>query len=370
MVTMEASRDSQLDWFMNPIPANRGESLVATGKKDATAGRAAATMEALLSLPDDVVQHNLQKLRIDQLQRLATLSKNALALVAPLGQRFIVVNETPSTKRAVAAKPEIVALHPKKWADFPLERRTDINHNTRRLRFMLPCENLGLPVGMHIFLRGTVEGKPVMRAYTPVGYGPFYVEFIIKVYFPTPPRFPNGGVLTQHMETLKVGDTLSFRGPLGHFDFDCVPAAVPRDTPCTFTNEGAAPTKFRHLGLIAGGSGITPCLQVATELLKLDRDISISLLYANQTPEDILCDEELLEIEKDPRVRIWYTVDRAPPDWKYSIGFIDEAMCRDRLPSPSETTYIFMCGPPPMLKFACRPNLDKLGHAEERVLSF
>ena len=37
-----------------------------------------------------------------------------------------------------------------------------------------------------------------------MGRRPFYVEFIIKVYFPLPPKFPNGGILTQHMETLKV----------------------------------------------------------------------------------------------------------------------------------------------------------------------
>ena len=285
--------------------------------------------------------------------------------------KSVFVPKTPAVKEAVAPpKPTVIALNPKKWTEFPLEKRTDINHNTRRLRFKLPVEHLGLPVGMHIFLKGTVAGKPVMRAYTPVGYGPFYVEFVIKVYFPLPPRFPEGGVLTQHMETLKVGDALSFKGPLGHFDFDCAPApSVPRDALCTFTNEGK-PSKYKHLGLIAGGSGITPCLQVATELLKLDRDVTVSILYANQSPEDILCDEELAVIEKDPRVKVWYTVDRAPPEWKYSVGFIDEAMCRERLPPPSEHTFIFMCGPPPMLKFACRPNLDKLGHAEERVLAF
>ena len=90
-----------------------------------------------------------------------------------------------------------VALNPKKWVAFPLESRIDINHNTRRLRFKLPVEDLGLPVGMHIFLKGKIDGAPVMRAYTPVGCGPFYVEFIIKVYFPLPPKFPDGGKLTQ-----------------------------------------------------------------------------------------------------------------------------------------------------------------------------
>ena len=147
---------------------------------------------------------------------------------------------------------------------------------------------------------------------------------------------------------------------------------MPRDTPLTFKINRGIPTSYRHLGLIAGGSGITPCLQVANAILQLERDVSVSILYANQSPADILCADMIAAIEKDPRVRVWYTVDRPPAEgvWKYSIGFIDEAMCRDRLPAPSDETYVFMCGPPPMIKFACRPNLEKLGHAESRLLCF
>ena len=265
-----------------------------------------------------------------------------------------------------------VALNPKKWVAFPLESRIDINHNTRRLRFKLPVEDLGLPVGMHIFLKGKIDGAPVMRAYTPVGCGPFYVEFIIKVYFPLPPKFPDGGKLTQHMETLKVGDTLDFKGPLGEFDFDCSGVSLPRDTLSTFKKEGKPGGSFKHLGLIAGGSGITPCLQVAEALLQLDRDFTISLLYANQTPEDILCQDILDRVVKDERVKVWYTVDRVPEgmSWPYSTGFINEAMLRKHMPAPDENTYIFMCGPPPMLDRACKPNLGKMGHPETRMHCF
>ena len=135
-----------------------------------------------------------------------------------------------SNKLSYTVKPKAapVALNPKKWVALPLENRIDINHNTRRLRFRLPVEDLGLPVGMHIFLKGKVDGKPVMRAYTPVAVGPYYVDFVIKVYFPLPPKFPDGGVLTQHFETLKIGDTIDFKGPLGELDFDCAPSSVPR----------------------------------------------------------------------------------------------------------------------------------------------
>uniref|UniRef100_A0A7S0EJI5 NADH-cytochrome b5 reductase n=1 Tax=Phaeocystis antarctica TaxID=33657 RepID=A0A7S0EJI5_9EUKA len=320
-------RTSALDWFMNPAPRSRCSPSLETS--------------------DDK--------RIDEMK--AMLRSRPVSTES----RFIKGSDAP--------KP--VALNQKKWAEFPLEQRIDINHNTRRLRFRLPVEDLGLPVGMHIFLKGKVDGKPVMRAYTPVAVGPYYVDFVIKVYFPLPPKFPDGGVLTQHFETLKVGDTIDFKGPLGEFDFDCAvkPGAL-RDTISTFKTNGAHGGNFKHLGMIAGGSGITPVLQVATALLLLDRDFTVSILYANQSPEDILCQEELDAVAKDPRVKVWYTVDRAPEGWKYSTGFISEDMIRDHLPAASEHTYTFMCGPPPMLKFACRPNLDKLGHAEDHVLAF
>jgi len=113
--------------------------------------------------------------------------------------------------------------------------------------------------------------------------------------------------------------------------------------------------------------GITPCLQVAHELLKLPQDIEIWLLYANQTPADILCQAELDRIAKDPRMHVHYTVDRAPAGWKYSEGFINEAMCKNYLPPPGDLTYVFMCGPPPMLDRACKPNLVKLGYDDAHM---
>ena len=96
----------------------------------------------------------------------------------------------------------------------------------------------------------------------------------------------------------------------------------------------------------------------------------IRILYANQTEKDILCQDLLDECLKDPRVKVWYTVDRAPPGWKYSTGFIDEAMIREHMPPPADDTVVFMCGPPPMLKFACIPNLNKVGHSEANYFSF
>lgn len=57
-------------------------------------------------------------------------------------------------------------------------------------------------------------------------------------------------------------------------------------------------------------------------------------------------------------------------DWEYSKGFISEDMVREHLPLPSNETLILMCGPPPMIQFACNPNLDKVGHADSRRFTF
>lgn len=40
------------------------------------------------------------------------------------------------------------------------------------------------------------------------------------------------------------------------------------------------------------------------------------------------------------------------------------------LPPPSSDTIILMCGPPPMVKFACEANLEKLGYAKDSCLAF
>ena len=64
--------------------------------------------------------------------------------------------------------------------------------------------------------------------------------------------------------------------------------------------------------------------------------------------------------------------DRPPTDgsWKGSTGFIDQPMISERLPAPGADTLMLMCGPPPMIKFACKANLDALGYAKERQLAF
>ena len=267
-----------------------------------------------------------------------------------------------------------------KWVSLPLEKKTSVSHDTRIFRFALPSKQheLGLPVGQHLFIKAkNAAGEAVMRAYTPMGCGLGYVDFVIKVYFANVhPKFPDGGKLTQILDSLQLGDTIDVKGPLGEWVFNTditLPVGIPKPPYTTFTHTPTGDkTPFDTIGFIAGGSGITPVLQVSHALVAdKDSKISISILFANRTIDDILCKDLLDELEKDPRVKVHYTVDVPPSTpWKYSTGFINEDMVRKALPPPAEKTMIFMCGPPPMINFACKPNLEKYGHPESRMHCF
>ncbi|XP_019479533.1 PREDICTED: NADH-cytochrome b5 reductase 3 [Hipposideros armiger] len=91
-----------------------------------------------------------------------------------------------------------------------------------------------------------------------------------------------------------------------------------------------------------------------------------------QTEKDILLRPELDELrnEHSARFKLWYTVDKAPEAWDYSQGFVNEEMIRDHLPPPEDEPLVLMCGPPPMIQFACLPNLDRVGHPKERCFAF
>lgn len=109
-------------------------------------------------------------------------------------------------------------------------------------------------------------------------------------------------------------------------------------------------------------------LQLINEVLKKSDDSTqLALLYANQTEDDILLrdDIDVLGAKYQERFKVWYTVDRASQTWKFSTGFVNDEMIKENLFAPSSDTITLMCGPPPMINFACLPNLDKLGYDKE-----
>eukprot|EP00741_Cyanophora_paradoxa_P003997 tig00000743_g3883.t1 len=279
-----------------------------------------------------------------------------------------------------------VTLDPRHKVAVRLLERENLTRNTRRLRFGLPSGEhvLGLPVGQHVLLSAEVAGRHVMRAYTPVTADEVrgYFDLVVKVYFANEhPKFPEGGAFTQHLEGLPLGGTVDVLGPFGSIiyrgrgEFDV--KGVRR--------------RARRVGMIAGGSGITPVYQVVRAMLADPSDpTEVSVLFANQSVEEVLLRAELesLAHAHPARLRLHLTVDRAPAPpafsvspycgarpaesraWPYSVGFVTEDMIREHLPGPAEEALVFMCGPPPMLQGACIPALQRRGFRADQYFCF
>ncbi|XP_071731200.1 nitrate reductase [NADH]-like [Rutidosis leptorrhynchoides] len=254
-----------------------------------------------------------------------------------------------------------IALIPREKIPCKLVAKTSLSHDVRLFRFALPSSDqvLGLPVGKHVFLCANIDDKLCMRAYTPtstideVGY----FELLVKIYFKNvEPKFPNGGLMSQYLESMPLGSSLCIKGPLGHIEYM---------GKGTFSVHGKQ--KFAtKLAMFAGGTGITPIYQVMQAILKdPEDDTKMYVVYANRTEDDILLKDELdawAEKYQD-RVKVWYVLSNSKREgWKYSKGYINEDIVRDHIPEFSEDTLALACGPPLMIQCAINPNLERMGY--------
>jgi nitrate reductase (NAD(P)H) len=261
-----------------------------------------------------------------------------------------------------------LALNPRKKVSLKLQGKTVLSRDSFLLDFALqsPEHVLGLPTGKHVFMSAKINGEVVMRRYTPItsNHDLGCIKFVIKCYRPCE-RFPAGGVMSQYVDTLQIGDTLDFKGPVGEFEYL---------KNGEFITEMEGRCQARCFNMIAGGTGITPCMQIASEILRHDEDPTlISLIFACRIEEDLLLRDTLDEwVTKYPnRVKVHFILsDEWPSDWKYSTGFVSKALFEEHLYPAGDEVYNLMCGPPIMLEKGCTPNLEALGHKRSSMFSF
>ncbi|XP_059630820.1 nitrate reductase [NADH]-like [Cornus florida] len=254
-----------------------------------------------------------------------------------------------------------IALVPREKIPCKLILKRSISHDVRLFRFGLPSEEqtLGLPVGKHIFLCAQINDKLCLRAYTPTStideMG--YFDLVVKIYYSgVNSDFPNGGLMSQFLDSLPLGSVLDVKGPLGHIDY------TGRGN---FTVHGKH--KFaKRLTMVAGGTGITPIYQVIQAVLNdPDDHTQMFLVYANRTEDDILLRDELdgWAQKHSEKLKVWYVVGKTIREgWGYGVGRISESVLREHVPGASEDTLALACGPPQMIQFAVKPNLEQLGY--------
>ena len=170
--------------------------------------------------------------------------------------------------------------------------------------------NLDIPTGQHVRLAGDVvlpdgSSQRCVRSYTPVtiDHEAHYFELLVKSY----PL----GKLSNYISSLKVGQTIHVCGPQGNFIY--------------------RPNMASRIGMIAGGTGITPMLPILRTVAcgrAGGRDsTTIDLIFANSTIQDIVFKDELDEMARtDPNFRVHYVLSTAPDGWTGGTGYLTSDM--------------------------------------------
>lgn len=153
------------------------------------------------------------------------------------------------------------------------------------------------------------------------------IDFLIKKY--------PGGALTQYIHSMKPGEEIAIKGPLPKHQWKA--------------------NEFEHVGMVAGGTGITPMWQVIQAIAANPADkTKVTLLFSNVTEKDILLREQFdkLSRERPDQFKIQYVIEKPEKSWKGLSGYVGHDALAKNLPMPGlgDKVKIFVCGPPPMVE--------------------
>lgn len=244
-----------------------------------------------------------------------------------------------------SANPEGSTFHPKgvlsqaHYQKFKLRKKEELSDGIHRFVFDLPTKYsvLGLPIGQHVAIKGTVDEHTVVRSYTPISNNRDLgrLELLIRVY----PQ----GKLGNYLKNLEVGDVAEIRGPKGAMKY----------------RRGMS----KKIGMVGGGTGITPLFQLIRAICEdKNDDTEISLVYGNRSESDIMLKDKLDRYAETVghKFKVYYTLDQPSASWKGAKGHITKDLLAERMPKAASDTKVLLCGPPGMVN-AMKKNLVELG---------
>ncbi|KAG0274295.1 hypothetical protein BGZ95_009929 [Linnemannia exigua] len=263
-------------------------------------------------------------------------------------------------------------LDPKNWKDIVLVEKIHLTHNTRLFRFAFGHSDqlLGLPLGNHVFLRIKTNDSLHVRAYTPTSLPDQegHLDLVVKIYMKdTDPRFPAGGVVSQYLDAMTVGDYVAIKGPVGSFTYN---------GQGQYSHSSGRKGKCLQIGMICGGTGLTPMFQIIQAILadKTQDATNVSLIFGNRTEDDVLMRKEIEDAGNGlgpDRFHLWHVLSEEKPEgWKYGTGYINKGTIKEHLfprqwsaqesADDLSSRIVLLCGPPPMINLCCLPVLTEL----------
>lgn len=318
-------------------------------------GKAASTVERLGSF-DQVKKTKLGNAGFAQGFLLAATTSSIIAIAGMRYlQKFTKMEKDPFHLPAHRAASHVVvsshhpvgAIAPAEYRKFKLSKKIELANGIWKFVFALPTSTsvLGLPIGQHIAIRGEVDEHTVTRSYTPISNNRDLgrLELMIRLY-------PDGQ-LSRYLSGIQVGDLVEIRGPKGSMRY----------------RKGMS----KRLGMVGGGTGITPLYQLIRAICedKTD-DTEVSLVYANRSEADIMMREKLetFAAQSNGQFKVHFMLDHPSDKWEGGRGYVNADVLKEHMPPKDDDTKILLCGPPPMVN-AIKKGLTSLGFPEPGAVS-
>ncbi|KAG2392725.1 hypothetical protein C9374_011450 [Naegleria lovaniensis] len=258
------------------------------------------------------------------------------------------------------------------FMDYKVMLVQNITSDTKVFTMKLPSlsEFLPLKPGQHIqvaFSDKDSENNLLVRKYTPTSVeNRGFFELTIKLY--------NHGKMSQKLSKIKIGDTISARGPFGLDDLS------ERILNCY------------QIFMICIGSGITPMYQIIKHVAKEIEEKTpmklrhMTLLYGNKTMQDIILEQNLTTVSKEVTTQeftfeIFHKVSREPQDYlntfstenvHYEAGRMDEDYLNKHTndsQADHNSCLFFICGTDEFVQ-QTKHLLSKNGHPQQNIIAF
>jgi ferredoxin-NADP reductase len=210
-----------------------------------------------------------------------------------------------------------------------------VRENARTTSLVLqPADWLGHRAGQHVDVRLTAEdGYQTQRSYS-IASAPEDEHLVLTVE-----RLDDGEVSPYLTETVRPGDQLELRGPVGGY--------------FVWEESLGGP-----LLLVAGGSGVVPLRAMLRYHRAVGSDLPARLLYSARTQADLIYQRELLGFDT--------TITLTREQWAGRTGRVDRELLEEVAWPAKDRPLVYVCGPTGFVE-AVAEALVALGHDASRV---
>ena len=192
-------------------------------------------------------------------------------------------------------------------------------------------------------------GQFVELAVPGIGEAPFTPSSSPKISERMEITIMRTGRVTDWLDTMKVGDEVGVRGPMGR--------AYPIED-----------FHGREILIVGGGCGVGPLRSLLLALVEdLDNYARIIVRYGARTPDSIVFrDAQMRGWDQGGALDVMLTVDEGNPGWDGHVGMITSIMTEDYLDCHADDGIAVMCGPPVMMKYGTETLLAR-GYRPENI---